>query len=198
MVLLIIASENLTAQSLEITPITGYTFDHSFNISGGRARLGGGQSFGGVLGIQLSKNLEVETLYSFQSGSSTAKSGLIQREVRTNTNANYILIGANKLFPASSQLTLFTGAKLGAAILGFPDNDFSDISRFAIGLNGGMKYFVNDNIGIRVQANLMMPISNIGANLWWSPGAGTSVGLSGWSSVIQFGFNGGLVFRISN
>jgi hypothetical protein len=43
----------------------------------------------------------------------------------------------------------------------------------------------------------MMLISNVGANLWWSPGAGTSVGVGGWSSVIQFGFTGGLVFRLA-
>ncbi|GHB52555.1 outer membrane beta-barrel protein [Mongoliitalea lutea] len=186
------------AQNLEITPFTGYTFNHSLPIVGGRATLGGGQAWGGMLGFQLNDFTEVEVLYSWQGGTSTARSTAIQSNVNTRTNANYIMIGGNRLFPVSSQMAFFSGLKAGAGILAFPDGDFRDISRFAVGLNGGMKYFVSDNIGIRLQANLMMPISNVGANLWWSPGGGTQVGVSGWSSVVQFGFTGGLIFRLAN
>jgi hypothetical protein len=196
--ILLVMIFDMKAQSIEITPFTGYTFDHSFPIVGGRARLGGGQTFGGMLNIPMSEFLEVELLYSYQNGTSNARSTAIQNTVITSTNANYAMIGANRLFPLSSQMALFSGLKAGAAILGFPEGDFNSISRFAVGLNGGMKYFVSDNIGIRVQANLMMPINNVGANLWWSPGAGTQVGVSGWSSVVQFGFTGGLIFRIAN
>lgn len=187
----------MRAQNLEITPFTGYTFDHSFPIVGGRATLGGGQAWGGMLGFSLNKFTELEVLYSWQGGTSSARSTAIQSNVRTQTNANYILVGGNRLFPINSQMALFSGAKVGAGILAFPNGDFNDISRFTVGLNGGMKYFVSENIGIRLQGNLMMPISNVGANLWWSPGGGTQVGLSGWSSVIQFGFTGGLIFRLS-
>lgn len=186
------------SQELEITPFTGYTFDHRFPIFGGNARLGGGQSFGGMLGFQVNEFYEIEGLYSFQNGKSTARSTAIQNTVNTETNANYILLGANRLFSTSSQLTLFTGGKIGAGILAFPNADYNTISRFTVGFNGGVKYFLSENIGIRAQANLMVPISDVGANLWWSPGSGTSVGLSGWSSVIQFGFTGAVIFRISN
>jgi len=195
-IVLFIMSE-IKAQTVEITPFTGYTFDHSFPIFGGRARLGGGQTFGGMLGFRVNDFLEVETLYSFQNGTSTARSTAIQNDVRASTNVHYAMIGANRLFPTSPQMAFFTGAKVGAGILSFPEGDYRDISRFTVGLNGGVKYFVSDNVGLRVQANLMMPISNVGASLWWSPGGGTQVGLNSWSSVIQFGFTGALVFRIA-
>ncbi len=68
----------IKAQSIEITPFTGYTFDHSFPIFAGRARLGGGQTFGGMLGFQINDFLEIETLYSYQNGTSTARSTAIQ------------------------------------------------------------------------------------------------------------------------
>lgn len=185
------------AQSLEITPFTGYTFNHSLPIVGGRATLGGGQVWGGMLGFQLNDLTEVEVLYSWQGGNSTARSTSIQSNVNTRTNANYIMVGSNRLFPLSPQMILFSGLKVGAGILAFPNGDFNDVSRFSVGVNGGMKYFVSDNIGLRLQANLMMPISNAGANLWWSPGGGAQVGVGGWSSVVQFGFTGGLIFRIA-
>lgn len=188
----------INAQTIEITPFTGYTFNHGFPILGGRATLGGGQTFGGMIGFQLNDFFEIETLYSFQSGTSTARSTAIQGDVRARTNAHYAMIGGNRLFPVSSQMAFFSGLKVGAGILSFPNNEYRDISRFAVGINGGMKYFLSDNVGIRLQANLMMPISNVGANLWWSPGGGTQVGLNGWSSVIQFGFTGGMIFRLGN
>lgn len=188
---------DIKAQSVEITPFTGYTFNHSLPIVGGRATLGGGQAWGGMLGFQLNELTEVEVLYSWQGGNSTARSTAIQSNVNTRTNANYIMVGSNRLFPLNPQMTLFSGLKAGAGILAFPNGDFNDVSRFSVGVNGGMKYFVSDNIGLRVQANLMMPISNAGANLWWSPGSGAQVGVGGWSSVVQFGFTGGLIFRIA-
>jgi hypothetical protein len=184
------------AQRVEITPFTGYTFNHGIPILGGRAILGGGQTFGGIVGMQLANNMEIESSYSFQSGTSTANSTAIRNDVSVKSNVHYIMIGANRLFPTSSQLTVFTGAKVGAGILGFPSNEFDTISRLAVGLNGGMKYLASDKMGIRIQANLMMPINNVGGNLWWTPGSGTSVGVSGWSSVVQFGFTGGLIFRL--
>lgn len=184
------------AQHVEITPFTGYTFNHGFPIFGGRAKLGGGQTFGGMIGIPLGNSMEIETSYSFQSGTTTANSTAIRNDVSVKTNVHYILIGANRLFPTSSQITLFSGAKIGAGIVGFPSNEFDAISRLAVGLNGGMKYMASEKVGIRLQANLMMPINNVGGNLWWSPGSGTSVWVSGWSSVIQFGFTGGLIFRL--
>jgi opacity protein-like surface antigen len=183
-------------QNLELTPFTGYTFDHSFPLSGGRAKLGGGQTFGGMLGFRLRDNLEIETIYSYQSGTSTARSPAIKQEIRTDTQVHYMLLGANWLYPTSPQLTLFSGLKAGAGILSFPNSEFIDRTKFTVGINGGMKYFLTDNVGLRLQANLMVPISNVGANLWWSPGAGTSVGLSGWSSIIQFGLTGGIAFRL--
>jgi len=196
-VLILVLIFDSRAQNVEITPFTGYTFDHSFPIFNGRARLGGGQTFGGTIGFQVNDFLEVETLYSYQGGTSTARSTSLPNDVRVSTNTHYAMLGANRLFPTSSQMAFFTGLKAGVGIFSFPNNEYRDITRFAVGLNGGMKYFVSDNVGIRLQANLMMPISNVGANLWWSPGAGTSVGVGGWSSVIQFGFTGGLIFRLA-
>lgn len=182
---------------IEITPFTGYAFDHSFPIAGGRARLGGGQTFGGMLGYQIRDNSEVELSYSFQGGTSTASSTQLSENIRTETGVHYAMIGFNRLFPVSDKVQVFTGLKLGSATLAARNNDFNNITRFGVGIQGGMKYFVSDKVGIRIQTNLMMPITNVGAGLWWSPGGGAQVGVSSFSSIVQFGFTGGLVIRIN-
>lgn len=188
--------EGVFAQGLEITPFTGYNFNHSFPIVGGRATLGGGQAFGGFLGYQFNDFNEVEFLYSFQRGTSTARSSQLPNVVSATTDIHFVMIGLNRLFPISSQAALFSGLKMGAGTVASPNNEFGNISRFTVGVNGGVKYFVSDNVGIRLQAQLMLPISNVGAGFWWSPGGGSGVSLNSWSSIIQFGLGGGLILRI--
>ncbi|WP_194973753.1 outer membrane beta-barrel protein [Aquiflexum lacus] len=195
-VLILVSLFEVSAQSIEITPFTGYTFDHGFPIFGGRARLGGGQTVGGMLGFGLNDLAEVELLYSYQAGIGTANSSQLNGPVRERIQAHYAMIGYNRLFPTSSQMAFFSGLKVGTGTLASTDNTFNNITRFTVGINGGMKYFFTDNVGLRLQANLMMPISNVGANLWWSPGGGTQVGVGGFSSVIQFGFTGAVVIRL--
>jgi hypothetical protein len=72
-----------------------------------------------------------------------------------------------------------------------------NITKFAAGISGGFKYALNNNIGLRLQANLNFPIIDAGASLWWSPGSGVDVGVSSYTPIMQFGFTGGLVFMLA-
>jgi len=184
------------AQGIEITPFTGYTFQAGFNISGGKAFLEDGQNWGGMIGFSMNEFTEIELAYSYMGTRGVARSVNIQSSVNTPTQVHYATIGINRLFPLNENVTFFAGGRLGTGTLAFTERDFSNQTRFSVGFQGGMKYFVSERIGIRAQANLMMPIVGVGTSLWWSPGAGTSVGLTGWSPIAQFGFTGGLIFRL--
>ncbi|SMD45224.1 Outer membrane protein beta-barrel domain-containing protein [Aquiflexum balticum DSM 16537] len=186
----------LMAQGVEITPFTGYTFQAGFNISGGRAFLRDGQTWGGMMGFSLNEATEVELGYSYMGTSAVARSNSLQENIDIPAQVHYATIGANRLFPTSDKMTFFAGGKLGTGTVAFPDGEYRNITKFAVGFQGGMKYYASDRVGIRLQANLMMPIVGVGTSLWWSPGSGTAVGLSGWSPIAQFGFTGGLVFRL--
>lgn len=186
----------IMAQGVEITPFTGYTFQAGFNISGGRAFLRDGQNWGGMLGFSVNDFTEVELGYSYQGTSAVARSVNLQENIDIAAQVHYATLGVNRLFPTSDKMTFFAGAKMGTGTLAFPNGESRNFTRFSAGFQGGMKYYASDRVGIRLQANLMMPILAVGTSLWWSPGAGTSVGLSGWSPIAQFGFTGGLVFRL--
>lgn len=186
------------AQGIEITPITGYTFQAGFNTSNGRAFLRDGQNWGGSIGYTLENDLEVELAYNYLGTSAVARSVNLQTDINTAAQVHYATIGVNKLFPTSDKVTLFTGVKLGTGTLAFPESNIGNITKFTTGFQGGVKIFPSDKVGIRLQANLMMPIVGAGASLWWSPGGGTSVGVTGWSPIVQFGFTGGLIFRLGD
>jgi hypothetical protein len=184
------------AQGVEITPITGYTFPASYRISSGTARLGDGQNWGGNLGFSLNEFMEIEVSYNYMATRATASSPLLNDRVDVRTQVHYAMIGANRLFPTSDAMTFFAGMKMGTGTLAFPDGEYRNITKFSLGLQGGMKYFATERIGIRLQANLMMPVLAAGGSLWWSPGGGTAVGVSTFSPIVQFGFTGGIIFRL--
>jgi len=186
----------LKAQGVEITPITGYTFPASYRITSGTARLGDGQNWGGNIGFSLNEHMEIELSYNYMATRATASSPLISNRVDVRTNVHYAMIGANRLFPTSDAMTFFAGFKMGTGTLAFPDREYNNVTKFSWGIQGGMKYFATDRIGIRMQANLMMPVLAAGGSLWWSPGGGTAVGVSTWSPIVQFGFTGGIIFRL--
>jgi hypothetical protein len=195
-VLVLVSILDLKAQGVEITPITGYTFPASYRITSGNARLGDGQNWGGNLGFSLNDFMEIELSYNYMGTRATASSPFLNNRVDVRTNVHYAMIGSNRLFPTSDAMTFFAGMKIGTGTLAFPDGEYRNITKFSVGLQGGMKYFATERIGIRLQANLMMPVVSAGGSLWWSPGSGTSVGVSTFSPIVQFGFTGGLIFRL--
>lgn len=194
--LIVISIMEVRAQGVEITPITGYTFPASYRISSGTARLGDGQNWGGNLGFSLNEFMEIEVSYNYMATRATASSPLLNDRVDVRTQVHYAMIGANRLFPTSDAMTFFAGMKMGTGTLAFPDGEYRNITKFSIGLQGGMKYFASERVGIRLQANLMMPVLAAGGSLWWSPGGGTAVGISTFSPIVQFGFTGGIILRL--
>lgn len=184
------------AQSFEITPFSGYTFGNSVNIPGGKARIGPGHTFGGLVGFSVSDVLGFELLYSRQHSRITAQSDDLTEDVRSEGAVTYILGGSNRRLPIVPDVfDVFGGAKLGAVVFSSRDKEFTTDTRFAVGGTVGMNYFFSEVIGLRIGANVYFPVVNAGASLWWG-GGGPQVGLTSWSPLIQFNLLGGITFRL--
>jgi hypothetical protein len=184
------------AQSLEIFGFSGYTFGDKVNISGGKAKIHDGHTYGGAIAFNFNDAYAIEILYSRQDNKVTAFSSSLNLDVDEPVSTTYILAGSNRLIPLSEQAMLFSGAKLGAVTFRSKEGAFDDITEFAAGISGGIKFAFTQNIGLRLQANLNFPITNVGASLWWNSGGGTSAGVSTYTPIVQFGFTGGLVYRL--
>ncbi len=188
----------INAQSLDLYGFSGYTFGHSFPIDGGRAKIYDGHTFGGAVGIALDENYSIELLYSRQPSRGTAQFTRSNVRYDEPIASNYVLIGGQRYFSIAENAQLFSGLKIGSAVFSSRRNNFDNYVKFAGGLSGGVRYFITEEVGLRMQAHLLFPITNLGANLWWNPGAGTSVGVTSYTSIVQFGFTGGMVLRLNN
>lgn len=155
-----------------------------------------GFTYGGALTIAPGKYNVVEISYYRYQTTATAKSnysGFI--DFSDPIAVNYMLIGGQRLFPASEMVTGFSGFNIGASWLGSRDDKFSTITKFAVGIDAGVKIMATEKVGIRLQANLNCPISDVGGTFYWGTG-GPGVGMSGYVPIWSFGFNGGLILRI--
>jgi hypothetical protein len=187
----------LNAQSLQLTPYSGYTFSSSANIEGGKAKISGGHTFGGILTFSLSEYYDIEILYSRHINEVSARSRLLAEDVRSDAVYNYILGGVSRAYwVPGTGLKFHGGTKIGAAILTFNDDEYSNQTNFAVGLEVGMTYLLSDFVGLRIGANVKAPITGTGVNLWWGTGSGPQVGLSSWAPIVQFNLLGGLVINL--
>jgi hypothetical protein len=180
-------------QKLELTACTGYTFGSGFDITGGRAKLEGNANLGLFLGYTPKRRTEIEFSYNFLGTEATANSIYLTEDIRTRSQLHFVMLGINRIIPFKENLDFFSGIKLGTAGLSFPDSNFSDQTRFSVGVQAGMKYFFSESIGLRTQAHLLLPVVSEGGSLWWNPNAG--VGINGWSPIMPFSMNIGLIFR---
>ncbi|WP_291778373.1 hypothetical protein [Cecembia sp.] len=181
-------------QQIEVTPSTGYTFGSGFDITGGRAKLEGNVNLGLFLGYTPKRFTELELSYNFLGTNATANSIYLTEDVVSRSQLHFVMFGVNRLIIINQQLTFFSGLKLGSATLGFPEGDFEDQSRFSVGVQVGMKYFITDRIGLRTQAHLLLPVISEGGSLWWNPNTG--IGISGWSPILPFSLNAGMIVRL--
>jgi hypothetical protein len=184
------------SQSVELTPFAGYTFRSTVNITGGQARVEDGFTYGGALTIAPSQYNAIEISYYRYSTDATAQSSYTGFEFgSTPVNVNYMFIGGQRLFPASDMVTGFTGFNIGSAWLGSGNNSFSTITKFAMGIDAGVKIMASEKVGIRLQTNFNFPISGSGGSYYWGTG-GSGVALTGYVPIWSFGFTGGLIFKI--
>ncbi|MFV0377431.1 MAG: hypothetical protein ACK5JD_09035 [Mangrovibacterium sp.] len=182
----------LIAQHMEFVPTAGYTFADKFHIPGGRAKIGDGFTYGGMLSYVANPRLSIDLTFSRTDCDSWAL--WKDSEYRGRMSSNYLLIGTSKYFPLNQEARFFTGAGIGMGIFAGKDDDMGSATKFAWGVKAGFKYDLSPNAGFILQANLDSPVGDVYGDLWLSS-SGPSVGISSSSPFLQFGFTGGFVIR---
>ncbi len=198
LIIVLLSISDINAQKIDISVLSGYTFRNRIDIYRGRATIEDSYAMNAMLGFSIADYNEIELQYYLQPTRVTAYSSELDEDIDEKANIHYILAGGNRVAPISDIIEAYGGLKIGMAIFGSPTNDFEDEVKFAVGFGGGLKVFPSEKVGIRIGAQLLMPIFDAGGSLWWSPGSGTSVGVSTWSPIAQFNLQGGLVFRLGS
>ncbi|MEI7724262.1 MAG: hypothetical protein WCK09_04110 [Bacteroidota bacterium] len=193
----------LNAQSVEVTPFGGYVFPGTMQADGGDVRFRGNAQYGGMISIGVSRVMDVDLIYNRID--TKAEINLYNWNNSYNydvvpVSINYMMVGFTKNFRVNPVVSPFIGMSLGATLF-YPkeqdNHNYQDAWFFAAGLSGGAKVYFSKRVGLRLQAQMLVPVQGSGFYLFAGTG-GSGGGVSVYSTLVQFGFTGGLIFRLGN
>ncbi len=185
----------LSQAQVEIKQQAAYTFDDSFQIDYGDARIYGSYTWGLSLGFEVRPNYEVRVEYTNQESILNVKQSFPYGRDVVNVRVHYVQLAPYRLFPVNDKVIPFAGMKLGAAIIEDVTNEYSTRVRFAIGGELGTKIMLTDFLGIHLNMGLQMPVQGAGISFWAGSG-GAGGGVSTYSTIFQFYMGGGLIVRL--
>jgi opacity protein-like surface antigen len=197
------------AQGLRVNTYAGYVFPDSFdNFYSANSYVEGqiqdGFRWGVGLEYAIPGNRAIEIQYKRQDtfapttfrDPSIGGGGL--NRVNFDLGINWIMLNFTNYIPINETVEPFVGGGLGMGIFNVrnPDNGkTNNATKFSWNIRAGSNFWVADNIAIRIQASLFSAVQSVGGGLFFGTG-GAGAGISTYSTMYQFGFDGGLVFRL--
>jgi hypothetical protein len=119
------------------------------------------------------------------------------RDADLDFNESFIMLGANG-YKRQNNFEPYAGMHMGVALLNAKNTESGgeDLSatKFAWDIHLGTNIFFSEKVGIKLQADLVSAVQGVGGGLYFGTG-GVSTGVSSYSTMLQFGLGGGLVFR---
>ncbi|MGB6034829.1 MAG: hypothetical protein WBG42_01080 [Cryomorphaceae bacterium] len=184
------------SQQMSLTGFGGYTFQDKVYAYNGDVTIRDGAHYGAMLSVRPNTTTSLELTYFRQDTefAVTDYSSIVVDNYNIAGSMNYIMLGASHSPDFTAPIAPYGGFMIGAAVVA-PQEDYSDVWQFAVGGKLGAIFNANEKIGILIQTQLMVPVQGVGFAVGCS-GSGCGSGLSTSSSATQFGFTGGIEFKI--
>jgi opacity protein-like surface antigen len=204
---IVVTSITLSAQKIRLNGYTSYLFDDnhvgSYYSSGPyfEGAIKGGFQWGGGIEFMAAHGQGIEIKYLRQDALAPMdySNGILTKHNDFELGINYILLSSNRYFVLDNEkIEPFVGAGLGVALIGIknptPDTDSSQ-EKFAWTLQAGTNIWLNESVGIKLQASLLSAVQSVGGGFYFGTG-GVGAGVNSYSTMYQFGLGGGLVFKL--
>ena len=201
----LLMSFSLSAQ-IEVTPQAGYQVGSKYSYYDGYMKLKSSGHFGVTVDFDVNPiGAQVELIYAFQNADLNFKDYYFfpYETYITQFNVHHIQAGFIQNFNYDESFRPFAGISAGVVVFdpqynknngGIPDYDPGNRTKFEFGFTGGAKYFFTDRIGVRLQAQLLVPLEWGG--IYYGSGGG-GIYTSG-GTLLQLNFTGGLIFRLGD
>ena len=195
--------QNSFAQNIRVNTYAGYVFDESFDLSDASGyysgTINGGFQWGAGFEYMANKQYGIELSYLRQDTKAPVRKNVSSSINDYKLGINYILAGSNRYIKtANKNIEPYAGGQLGMAIYSIEKADGSSKSnktKFAWGIKTGMNIHASERIGIKLQAQLLSTVQGLDGGFYFGTG-GSGTSLSARSSIMQFGFTGGLIFAM--
>ena len=187
----------MKAQKVELTPFGGYVFAGTMQGDYADVRIRDNAQYGCILSIAVSPSMDVDLIYNRSDTKAEVTYFNLVNNIKyleVPISVNYMHVGFTKNFRVNPTVSPFVGFNLGTCLF-YPKADYSDQWFFSVGMNAGAKVYFSKRVGLRLQAQGMMPIQGTAFSMFVGTG-GSGGSVSVYSTLFQFGFTGGLIFRL--
>lgn len=195
-----ITLQDIHAQSVELNGFYGWQLAGKFKLYYGDLYLENAPNYGAKLSYGLSTTTFAEVSYMRSDSEAWYRPFDLSEPVSDTFgySSNYIMLGA--LQEADLGKIRPFGTMAVGLVIWSPKEDIVDsYVQFHLTLGGGIKYWINDFLGIRLQGSMMMPMIFNGGGF----GCGIGTGGSGCGGAVytritpfQGEFSGGLILRL--
>ncbi|MCX6287579.1 MAG: hypothetical protein NTY96_10735 [Bacteroidetes bacterium] len=183
-------------KTVEITPFGGYVFAARMSGSGGYVRFADNAQYGGSISIGVSRVMDVDIIYN-RTDTKAQMNFYNYPYEEVPLSINYMNLGFTKNFRINPTVSPYVGFNMGACLMAPKSGQYYDYWFFDVGLNGGAKIYFGKHFGLKLQAQAFVPIQAAGLSFMVGTG-GTGGGLTVSSTMVQFGFTGGLIFKLGH
>lgn len=187
------------AQSIEITPIYSYTVSGEVDGYYGTFDVKDNPSYGGILNVEIDHLTYFEASYIRNDTRVTAKTYNNIESRSEDIGIEHYQVGVLRELK-ETQVRPYAKLSLGASRY-FEKEGSNNYWLFSGGVGVGAKMFLNDNIGIRLYTNLMLPMEFDGAGIFCgigTGGAGCSGGVSFNVPLVHWDMGVGLIIKLPN
>ena len=169
--------------------------------------MSGGYQWGGGLEMLVAPTKGIELKYLRQDAVAHMD---YYNGISTNPSANnldmainYILLGGTNYFKGvGEKVEPFGGFGIGMAVISVKNPEASSVTitdptkeKFAWNIKLGTNVWVNEKVGLKLQAELVSAVQSFGGGIYVGTGGG-GAGVTGVSTMYQFSLGGALVFKL--
>ncbi|MFL9483687.1 hypothetical protein ACI6Q2_12980 [Chitinophagaceae bacterium LWZ2-11] len=194
LILLVSTITAVSAQKISLTGFGGYTFRDRVDFANGYfGYLNDGGHWGASIEAINRAGRGIDLTYNQQNTTAPVYNnfGQLINPNNQNITISYLTLGLVEYFPVNQVVSPYGGFGMGIGIVG----GATSATRFAWDIKGGLKVKASRIIGIKLQAQLASIVQGGGAGFYFGTGGG-GVSYATYSSVLQFGFTGGLCFDL--
>jgi hypothetical protein len=200
LILVIYSSQNLSAQNIEINAFTGYQLNGKAKLYDGELRIDNSQNYGGKLAYGLSSSTFVELSYMrTDSEARFYPYGIGTPGDQFAFSSNWIQVGGLQSMNLG-RIDPYGTIAMGLTIWSPKTSEYSSYTQFSITAGAGVKIWLSDMIGLRLQGSLLMPLVYNGVGFGCgigTGGAGCGGGVYTRITPFQGEFSGGIVIKIA-
>jgi hypothetical protein len=187
---LLFSAVTLFAQSIEITPIFGYTVAGKVNNYGRYFDVKDDMLYGGMLSVEFETLTYLELSYQRNdTRGETFSNGSVDLGVE------HYQVGLLREF-SEGRVAPFARVSLGTSRYVQKSRGDDRVWFLSGGIGAGAKIFLTESVGIRLFTNLMLPMEFDGAGFWCGIGSGCSGGVSFNVPLVHWDLGAGLIIKL--